>query len=397
MANLAPLREIGCYQFMPDRHITVMYLIDTFISPSGSPFKGGAEKQLYLLASELNPALFHPIIVQLSPDRSSAVPTGRADGLEIFHFPLRKIYSGSGLQQIASLVRLAKRKNVDIIHTVFEKAEVIGWLIKGLAGTPAWVVSRRDLGFKRKKIYDRIFAISARNCSRCIANCQAVKDQVVKEGSLTPEKIEIIFNGIDFPAAEDHRGDRSLRSELGIVNGAPMVGMIANFNFEIKGHRYFLEAAGKVLGHRPDVKFVLVGDGPLRPDYERMGRSLGIEKSIFFLGKRSDTPSIIAGLDISVLCSTSEGFSNVILESMAAGKPVAATNVGGNKEMVTDGETGVLVPPADSAALADGILELIRNPEKARSMGNRGRTIVRERFSIEEMVTRYESLYLSLL
>ncbi len=382
---------------MPERLITVMYLIDTFISPSGSPFKGGAEKQLYLLASALNSATFRPIIVQLSPDPPSPVPTGKVDGLEIFHFPVRRIHSGSGLYRMGRLAILAKKKKVDIIHTVFEKAEVSGWLIGRLAGIPAWVTSRRDLGFKRKKIYDRIFAISARNCSKCIANCRAVKEQVVKEGILPGEKIEVIYNGIYFPAYGDLRGDQSLRRELGIENGAPLVGMVANFNFEIKGHRYFLEAARNVLQDRPEARFVLVGDGPLRPNYERMGRTLGIEKNLLFLGKRSDTPSIIAGLDISVLSSTSEGFSNAILESMAGGKPVVATNVGGNKEMVADGVTGVLVPPGDSSALADGILKLIRNPQKAISMGDMGRKFVRERFSVEEMVKRYESLYLSLM
>ena len=116
-----------------------------------------------------------------------------------------------------------------------------------------------------------------------------------------------------------------------------------------------------------------------------------------FLGKRNDVPAIISNLDVSVLSSTSEGLSNVILESMAAGKPVIATNVGGNPEMVVNGITGYFVPPADSSAMAGAITALLQEPDKAKAMGAAGKRLVEEKFSKKAMVERYENLYKSLI
>jgi L-malate glycosyltransferase len=377
--------------------ITIMYLIDTYISTPDKPSTGGAEKQLYLLSSSLNPEKFRSIVVQLSPDNSLPVAKGNIGNLELFHFPTRKFYSFYGLRQLGRLSLLAKSKKVDIIHTFFEKSEVMGWLTTRLSGIPIWINSRRDLGFKRKKIYDKVFRFSSKDYKRCVANCHAVKDQMIQQENLPSEKIEVIYNGIDFSGYQEALKDKSLRVELGIVDGTPLVGLIVNFNFEIKGHVYFLGAAKKILEKVPNVKFVLVGDGPLRHQYEEMASDLDVKKDVLFLGKRNDVPAIISNLDVSVQSSTSEGLSNVILESMAAGKPVIATNVGGSPEMVVNDITGYLVPPADSSAMAGAITALLQNPDKARAMGAAGRKVVQEKFTVETMVKKYEELYFSLL
>jgi glycosyltransferase involved in cell wall biosynthesis len=381
----------------PNKPITVMYLIDTYISLPDSPLKAGAEKQLYLLASFLNPKYFKPIVVQLSPSNSLPVNTGNIGNIELFHFPTRRLYSFSGIRQLSRLSSFAKSKNVNIIHTFFEKSEVMGWLTARFSKIPIWITSRRDLGFKRKKIYGRIFRFAAKDCKKCIANCHAVKDQTIQQENLPPEKIEVIYNGLDLSEYQQTLKNKSLREELGLVNGTLLVGLIANFNFEIKGHVYFLGAAKKILEKVPDAKFVLVGDGPLRARYEEVVRELNIKKDVYFLGIRTDVPAIISNLDVSVLSSTNEGFSNVIMESMAAGKPVVATNVGGSKEMVADGVTGYLIPPADSQSMANAIIDLLENPDKAMAMGFAGRKVVKEKFTVEAMVKKYEELYFSLL
>jgi glycosyltransferase involved in cell wall biosynthesis len=381
----------------PNKPITVMYMIDTCMSTPDEPSEGGAEKQLYFLASSLNPKNIRSFVVQLTPDNSLPVTTGNVGDLELFHFPTRKLYNLAGIWQLGRLSLLAKSKKVDILHTFFEKSEVMGWIIARLSGISIWITSRRDLGFKRKKIYDRIFRLTAKDCKKCIANCHAVKDQMIQQENIPSEKIEVIYNGIDFSGYQEALKDKSLRVELGIVDGTPLVGLIANFNFEIKGHVYFLEAAKKILEKVPNVKFVLVGDGPLRPRYEEVAQELNLNNNVYFLGKRADVPTIISNLDVSVLSSTNEGFSNVIMESMAAGKPVVATNVGGSKEMVADGVTGYLVPPADSNSMAEAIMALLQNPDKAVAMGVAGNKIVQEKFTVEAMVKKYEKLYFSLL
>ena len=374
-----------------------MYMIDTCMSTPDEPSMGGAEKQLYFLASSLNPKNIRSFVVQLTPNNSLPVTTGNVGDLELFHFPTRKLYNLAGIWQLGRLSLLAKSKKVDILHTFFEKSEVMGWIIARLSGIPIWITSRRDLGFKRKKIYEKVFRFASKDCKKCIANCHAVKDQMVQQENLPSEKIEVIYNGIDFSGYQEALKDKSLRVELGIVDGTPLVGLIANFNFEIKGHVYFLGAAKKILEKVPNVKFVLVGDGPLRPRYEEVAQELNLNNNVYFLGKRADVPTIISNLDVSVLSSTNEGLSNVILESMAAGKPVVATNVGGSPEMVVNAVTGYLVPPADSQSMANAITNLLENRDKAMAMGSAGQKIVQKKFTIEAMVKSYEKLYKSLV
>lgn len=377
--------------------ITVLYCIDTFIAPPEHPYKSGAENQLYKLVSSLDRNIYRPIVVQMSPSKSMAIPSGILSGIELYHFSVKRIYSLNGLYQFSRLYLLARRKNVEIIHTFFEKSEVFGWLIAKFTGIPVWITSFRDLGFKRNKIFRQIFRFSIRDCKKCVAVCDAVKDQMVLQERVSPEKIEVIYNGLDLPAFNRTFKDNRLRKEINLDAKIVLIGMVANFHHEIKGHIYFLEAAKIVLQKTQDVEFCIVGDGYLRSKYEQMASDLKIEKKIHFLGKRGDVPTILTSLDIAVLSSTSEGLSNAILESMAAAKPVVATRVGGNSELVIDGGTGFLVQSENSEALAEAILRLYQDPERAIAMGEAGRKLIREKFTIKSMVNSYEQLYKSLL
>ena len=382
---------------MSSKPITIMYLIDTHVPPPGKPSVGGAEKQLYSLATTLDPERYRCFIVQLIAKNGTIVTTGNYGSARLLHFPTKRFYGLGGWWQIAQLVRLAKSERVDIIQTVFEKAEVMGWIVKRLADVPVWVTSRRDLGFKRKEIYKMIFKLAARDCDGCVAVCEAVKKDMVAQEGLPQEKITVIYNGLDSSLYQNGLNGGTLRRELEIDSDAPVIGMIADLNFEIKGHRYFLEAAKAVLKRVPKAEFVLAGDGHLQERYESMAQDLGIGRHVHFLGKRTDMPAIISSLTASVLCSTSEGLSNVILESMAAGRPVIATNVGGNPELVIDGVTGYVVPPADPNSLADALLNLISDPDRARVMGNAARVKAENGFTMEAMVERHDQLYQSLL
>jgi glycosyltransferase involved in cell wall biosynthesis len=382
---------------MSGKKITIMYLTDTLISPPDNPKVGGAEKQLYLLSTSLDSQVFKPIVVQLSPFQSIPLEEGKVGNLDVFHFPTRRFYDINGVRQLRKILLLAKQRKVDIIHTYFEKSEVLGWLIAKLANIPVWITSRRDLGFKRSRIYDRLFAFSSRDCSKCIANCQAIKNQMVNKGSIIKDKVDVIYNGIDFSPYKKTYDDKALRQEIRLKDNVRLVGMVANFYHEIKGHQFLLEAAKIIQKKIPDVEFVLVGDGFLIDQYREKAEKMGLNGKVHFLGKRGDVPAILSILSVSVLCSTSEGLSNTILESMAAGKPVVATRVGGNPELVIDGETGYLIPPADSSALAQAIISLLQNPGKASAMGLSGRAEVERKFTLKTMTERYENLYKSFI
>jgi glycosyltransferase involved in cell wall biosynthesis len=359
--------------------------------------QGGAEKQLGILASSLDPARFKSLVVQLAPRAAVPLAEGTYGSARVCHLPTGKFYSPSGLRQVIRIARLAKKERVDIIQTFFEKSEVMGWLARRLAGVQVWVTSRRDLGFKRKPMYDRIFRVSSRSCDGLVAVCLAVKDETVTREGFPVGKIEVINNALEDATLSGVLSSRPSRPELGLPADGRLVGMVANFNFEIKGHRYFIEAAARVSKDHSDVRFVLVGDGALRLDCERQVRELGLANRFHFLGKRGDVPAILAHIDVSVLCSTSEGLSNVIMEAMAVGKPVVATRVGGNPELVQNGLTGLVVPPADSSALAEAIGVLLDDPACAGAMGAAARQVAEERFTVRAMVEAHENYYRRLL
>jgi len=176
----------------------------------------------------------------------------------------------------------------------------------------------------------------------------------------------------------------------------PIVGTVARLAPK-KGQVDLIEAAALVVRRRPDVTFVLAGDGELRGDLSAQAKSLGLNGHVRFLGAVDDPIPLLGRMDIFTLPSHMEGMSNAMLEAMAAGRPIVATGVGGNSEVVVPGETGLLVPPRDPARLAEAILALVNDPKRAAAMGAAGRARVRAEYSVETMVKRLEDLYRELL
>jgi glycosyltransferase involved in cell wall biosynthesis len=168
-------------------------------------------------------------------------------------------------------------------------------------------------------------------------------------------------------------------------------------NHLVKNQSLFLQAAERLASRFPETEFVLVGDGPYRADLERMAEKLGIAHRVKFLGERHDMQEVLATLDISVVASNSESLSNVIMESMAAGKPVIATRVGGNAELVREGETGLLIPRQDVDALVNALEKLLTEPRSRQQMGQRAHMLARRDFCLDRVSSQYEQLYASLL
>ena len=208
-------------------------------------------------------------------------------------------------------------------------------------------------------------------------------------------KIVAIPPGID--PARFHPGvsGRVVREELGLTGRA--VGLVANLRGS-KGHRFFLDAAREVLFHAPDTRFLIVGDGIGAEDIRRRVREMGLDAHVIMTGFRHDIPEVMAALDVLVLPSIkSEASSQVIPQALAVGTPVVATTVGGSPELITDGTTGRLVPPADAGALADAILSLLRDPAAAAAMAEAGGALVRARYTLDAAMARTVSVYDELL
>jgi glycosyltransferase involved in cell wall biosynthesis len=283
------------------------------------------------------------------------------------------------------------------VHTYNFYPNVFAIPAARLAGTPVVIASIRDTGPYLTPLQRRAQRTACRLAHHVLVNAGAVKRWLVDEG-YRAEGITVIRNGLDLNRFGPHGADGSLHRELGFPERAPLVGMLARLEHK-KGFEDFLDAAARVAASREDVRFLVIGDNGLanRREYRRQlearAARLGLGRRVVFMGFRMDVPYLLSQLSVSVLPSLSEGLSNTLLESMAAGVPVVATRVGGNPELVEDGATGWLVPPGDPAAVARAVHSLIEDADLAASFGRRARERVAEQFSLARMVGETETFY----
>jgi glycosyltransferase involved in cell wall biosynthesis len=225
-----------------------------------------------------------------------------------------------------------------------------------------------------------------------VANSEAGRDFLIQRG-VSSDRIKVIYNGIDLDRLRVSREDtEQVRRQLGVTSDGRAIGILARL-FPQKRHDVFLRAAAIIHQVMPDVKVSIVGDGPLRSQLENLSSELGLGERVVFFGEQKNVGAYLSALDIAVLPSETEGCSNSILEAMALGKPVVATEAGGNRELISDGETGLLVPLGDADALAHSVMKLLSNRSAAQEMGQKARQAVASRFSVENMVNQYQSLY----
>ncbi|MBI3610829.1 MAG: glycosyltransferase [Nitrospirae bacterium] len=348
----------------------------------------GGEAQLLHLAEGLS-RRGHSCIVAGQPD-SPLLKRAAEKGLKTEAVAMPSEWS---LSAVRTLSRILKHERIQVIHMHTSHACTLGGWAARLARVPVRIISRRvDFSVRsnpfRKLKYqwgvDRIVAIS-----------EGVRNVLIEDG-LDPDRIEVIHSGIDPRPFEPNFPSGEARREFGIPEKSPVIGCVAYFA-DHKGHRYLVEAAARVAAAVPEVRFLLVGDGELRPLIERQIKGLGLDKNVILTGFRNDIPRLLAAMDIVALASHLEGLGTSLLDAMAMARPVVATRTGGIPEMVEDGLNGRLVPPRDPAAMAEALIELIRRPDERRRMGKAGRARMLEKFSADAMVAATESLYLKVL
>ena len=294
------------------------------------------------------------------------------------------------------LVRAIRSAQPDIVHTWLFTADLYGRLAAWRAKVPVIISAVRSVEPDKPWHYvlaDRLLRFVT---DAFTVNAKAVGEVLTRRERVPPSKIHTIYNGIDLGALDPSIVDGAVRQQLAVGKGAPLIGIVGRLA-PVKDHATFLRAAALVLRRVSSAQFVLVGDGPLRAELKRLVHLLDIEPSVHFLGNQTNMAEVIGALDLVVVSSTYEGCCNAILEGMAMAKPVVATAVGGNPELVSPGKTGVLVPPSDSAQLAEAIVKLIKDPQRAVAMGAAGRKRVEARFSLQRMVEETGRLYQHLL
>ena len=369
--------------------LTIAYVIGTLDH-------GGAEHQLVALAKWLDRSKFLPVVFCLTAT-GPLLDELTGAGVRVRCFGLRGLTVRRNpirvARRLAEFVLSLKRERPDIVHGLLFHAYILGAFAAWMARVPVVLSSRRSLGhFKANKPhYLALERLANRMTDLVIANSEAVRQDAIREERLPAEKVKVIHNGLDL----DRHGappDEGLRRSLGLERRGPVVGVVANF-IHYKGHQFFLDAWAAAAKKFPESVALLVGDGPLRQEFEARVHAMGLGPSVRFLGTHQDVPALVTLMDLVVHPSLEEGFSNAILEAMAAGKPVVATAVGGNPEAVIPGKTGLLVPPGDSQALADAMLWLLAHPGEAVRFGEAGRLRVAERFEVSAMVRQYEAVY----
>jgi len=229
--------------------------------------------------------------------------------------------------------------------------------------------------------------------SRVICVSGPTRQAHLDELGRDPRKCVVVHNGIDLDRFSPSIAGDGVRAEFGLPESTPLVGTVSRLGEERKGVRYFVEAAAQIAAAHPDARYLIVGDGHLRPALEARAKSLGIAERIIFTGERKDVARLLAAMDIFVIPSLYEACQYSLLEAMAMGKPVVATPAGVAPDVVMDHETGLLVPLADSAAIARAVTELLEDRALAAHVGGRARELMAGDFSVGAMLDNIARVY----
>lgn len=358
---------------------------------------GGTENQLLQLVRLQRAAA--ACDVQVATLRREGVLLERFEqalGAPVQEFRTRSFYGPSMAAQLGRYVRHLRRQRIDVVHTHDFYANVFGLLGARLAAVPVRIASKRETLGLRTPAQDRMESLAYRLAQRIVANAATVGEHLAGRG-VPRDKIVVIHNGLDPARAQVGPGwqrDEACR-RFGLPPGLRYTTIVASLR-EVKDHATLLRAAARVASQVPDAGFALAGEGELREALRAQAQALGIAARVFFIGHCDAVADLLGLSAVGVLCSRAEGFSNAILEYMAAGLPVVATDVGGAREALREGESGHLVAPGDDAGLGARLIGLLREPERAQRMGAQGRARVEAEFSCAAQLARTQALYQAL-
>lgn len=373
----------------------VLQLIDSFN-------QGGSERQAIQLTRLLRESgRFDVRLASLNP---MGVLRSQAEALnvgDIPSFPLTSFYDKNAIVQLRKLASFLRQTRVDVLHTHDFYTNVFGMTAGAFARVPVRIASMRETEGMRTAAQQKAQQIAYTLAHKVVANSQAVRRKLVDQG-VKNAKIEVVYNGFESARFIPNESRAECLESLGVSPNSTgtcpkFVTVVANMRHEVKDYPMFLRAAQLVSQAVSDAEFLLAGEGELSDQLRALTKELGIETRTHFLGRCENVAAVLQVSDVCTLTSKAEGFSNAILEYMAAGRPVVATDVGGASEAIIEGETGYLVKSGDHVTLAERIISLLREPERARTFGERGRRLVAEKFSCENQLKRTEELYESML
>ncbi len=344
---------------------------------------GGGEISLLLLLEGLDRARWRPVVV--APGEGVVAERCREMGLPTHIIPLPGIrrFRGGVLDAILSLKRLIAETGAQLLHANGSRAMLYAGLAGRFCGKPVlWHVRVAD----RDPLPDRLCAALARGI---IVNSHAVAKRF---SGAAARRLRCVYNGVDLKRFSPRQPQPGLRQALGVTGQGPVIVSVGRF-VAYKGYDHLLEAAQLIARDHPDLEWVIAGDGELRGELEAQCRRLSLDRHVHFLGWREDLPDVLSLADLFVSPAVGEHFGRVLIEAMAMGKAVVATRSGGVPEIVVDGETGVLVRPADPGALAGAVKGLLADPETRQRLGQAGRARAESKFSLAGHAAAIGSVY----
>ena len=378
-----------------DPRIRLLLVTDT---PVLAP--GGSERFLQNLATRLPADAYRITLVQLHEQQMPG-NHGRhlltQPHLRMMSLPVHAVYDRTGFRAWRELSAMLRSERFDVVQSQHEKADVLNALMPRMPGT-VYISNRRDMGFKKSPKLQHAFRWLNPRFDTVVAPARQILSGLAKCEGLDPLRMTWIPNGVDTrhyaPATLQRRIDA--RSVLGLHPDAIVFGCVARIT-PVKRHVDLLDAFADVRRNVPQARLLLVGDGPGLPEIQAKIAELGLGEDVHLLSFRDDVADLLPAMDALVLCSSSEGMSNAILEAMACGLPVVATAVGGNLHLVQHEQTGLLVPPLDPISLAASLQWLAQSPLARKRMGLAARMRIEREFSLDSMVLAFDRLYRRLL
>lgn len=360
----------------------------------GSFHQGGSERQaVSLVRGLLDDGTFDVYLATLNKEGVLLDEVEDLGLSDIPEFRLTSFYNIDFVRKVRRFAGYLRENRINLIHTHDFYTNVFGMAAAAFAGVPAKIASKRETGGMRSRPQELVEKFAFGRAEAIVVNAAAVREHLI-ERSVPPAKIHIIHNGVEMSRfVQMDRDDAAFREKFGLPAGARLITLVANLRHAVKNIPMFLRAAKQVSDAIPDSHFVIAGEGGLEGELKANAAQFGVSDRTHFIGRCTDVPGLLSVSYACVLTSFAEGFSNSILEYMAAGKPVVATDVGGAAEAIIEGETGYLVDPGNDSVMAYRLIELLNDPTKAELMGKMGKSIVQERFSATSQISKTLALY----
>lgn len=351
---------------------------------------GGAEKLAYDMIQKLDKNEYTAVVCCIQ----CPGPLGdmlKEEGVSVY---FRARVPGIDIELIRWLREILVKEKIDVIHAHQYTPFLFSCLAKLFLGKIKLIYTEHGRHYPEvRKIKRRLFnPVLSLLCDHIVSICESTRQAMIEYDNFPAKKISVILNGVKEISIRDDLDLPAKRASLGLDADSKIVGMAARLE-DIKNIPMAIRAFKRVIEKRPHARLVIAGTGSKDGDLKSLASSLGLEKEVVFLGLRMDLPEIYRLFDVFLLSSFTEGLSVTLIEAMANAIPTVVTDVGGNPEVVVEGETGFLVPLNDDEAMAEKILAILDHPEEAGRMGANGVKRIGEKFTFDEMMDRYLRLY----